>query len=77
MRPASGAGGLQPDPAGDPIRSGGPVYATDIARFADRNSRMRSEGTRSVLAAAAAARETLAALRAPAGLTVVIDDRAG
>jgi nucleoside-diphosphate-sugar epimerase len=120
-----------------------PDHAADIARFADRNSRMRSEGTRSVLAAAAvaradrviaqsisweladgpgraataehehlvlqaggvvirygqwwgpgtyypaappdpprihvdaAARETLAALRAPAGVTVVIDDRAG
>jgi nucleoside-diphosphate-sugar epimerase len=120
-----------------------PDHATDIARFADRNSRMRTEGTRSVLAAAAvagadrviaqsiswelphgggraataehehlvlraggvvirygqwwgpgtyystappdpprihvdaAARETLAVLRTPAGVTVVIDDRAG
>jgi nucleoside-diphosphate-sugar epimerase len=33
-----------------------PDNATDIARFAGRNSRMRSEGTRSVLAAAAAAK---------------------
>jgi hypothetical protein len=120
-----------------------PDNAADIARFADRNSRIRGEGTRNVLAAAAAAgadrviaqsisweladgpgraataehersvlqtggvvirygqwwgpgtyyprkppdpprihvdeaaRQTLAVLGAPAGVTIVIDDRAG
>ena len=52
-----------------------PDKASDVASFADRDDRIRGEGTRNLLGAAAAA-GAMPSLTVPPGATMVVDDRA-